>query len=82
LGTTGISRVLWRRRISAFNHYDAAIALREEGSLLDLSFVLKSLALWPFPWSDMPRRYKIAAVMIKQHWSSRFFGGLSKHGNT
>lgn len=70
-GTAGISRYLWRRRISAFQHYDASIALREEGSPLDLSFIFKSIALWPFPWSEMPKRYKIAAVMVKQHFLKR-----------
>jgi len=68
LGASGVSRFLWRRRISAFNHYDTSLALREEGSRLDLSFVLASIALWPFPWSEMPmKRYKVAAVMLKQH---------------
>jgi len=72
-GTGGLSRYLWRRRISAFQHYDASLALREEGSLLDLPFILKSIAAWPFPWSEMPRRYKIAAVMVKQHFFKRLF---------
>lgn len=73
LGTSGFSRFLWRRRISAFNYYDTSIALREEGSLLDLQFMLKSIVLWPFLWSDMPRRNKIAAVMVKQHLFRRLF---------
>lgn len=72
-GTAGLSRYLWRRRISAFQHYDASIALREEGQLLDLQFILKSIAAWPFPWSEMPRRYKIAAVMVKQHLLRQLF---------
>jgi len=68
LGTSGISRFFWRQRIAAFNYYDTAIALREEGSLLDLPFIFKSIALWPFPSSEMPlKRYKVAAVMLKQH---------------
>jgi hypothetical protein len=71
--TAGLSRYLWRRRISAFQHYDASIALREEGSLLDLPFILKSIAAWPFPWSEMPRRYKTTAVMVKQHLFKRLF---------
>ena len=66
-GTTCVSRRLWRRRVSAFQHYDVSIALRAERSPLDLPFILKSVVLWPFPWSDMPKRYKIAAFMIKQH---------------
>jgi glycosyltransferase involved in cell wall biosynthesis len=67
-GTTGLSRYLLRRRISAFLHYDTAIALREEGSLLDLPFIFKSIALWPFPGNEIPlKRYKVAAVMLKQH---------------
>jgi hypothetical protein len=72
-GTAGLSRRLWRRRVSAFRHYDASIALREEGSPLDLPFIFKSIALWPFPRSDMPHRYKIAVVMVKQHIFARFF---------
>lgn len=73
-GTSGLSRIIWRQRIFAFNHYDTAIALREEGSLLDLPFMLKSIALWPFPWDEMPmRRYKIAVVMMKQHLFRRLF---------
>jgi glycosyltransferase involved in cell wall biosynthesis len=74
-GTSAISRLFWRRRISAFNYYDTSIALREEGSSLDLQFILKSIALFPFPVSGMPlKRYKIAAVMVKQH----LFGCLSR----
>lgn len=66
-GTAGISKHLWRRKLTAFLHYDTSIALREESSPLDLAFMLKSIAAWPFLWSEMPRRYKIAAVMAKQH---------------
>jgi glycosyltransferase involved in cell wall biosynthesis len=69
-GTSGISRFLWRRRISAFNYYDTSIALREEGFPLFLFYMLKSIAAWPFPWKEMRSRYKITAVMVKQ----RFFG--------
>ena len=72
LGTAGLSRFLWRLRISAFNYFDTSIALREEGSLLALPFILKSIALWPFPCDGMPlTRYKVAAVMIKQHLHRR-----------
>jgi glycosyltransferase involved in cell wall biosynthesis len=68
-GTSGAHRRLWRRRIEAFMHYDAALALREEGSLQDLSVILKSIALFPFPVSGMPmKRYMVAAVMAKQHF--------------
>ena len=67
-GTAGVSRYLWRRRIMAFMRYDASLALREEGSLLDLPFILKSIALWPLPASGMPmKRYKVAVVMARQH---------------
>jgi glycosyltransferase involved in cell wall biosynthesis len=73
LGTAGLSRFLWLRRVSAFNYYDTAIALREEGSPLDLPFILKSIALWPFPCNGMPmRRFKVVVVMVKQH-ILRFF---------
>jgi glycosyltransferase involved in cell wall biosynthesis len=65
--TAGLSKNLWRRKILAFQYYDASIALREERSRNDFRFMLQSIALWPFRWSEMPRRYKIAAVMSKQH---------------
>ena len=55
IGATGPSRFLWRRQISAFNFYTTSIGLREEGSPLDLQFILKSLAIWPFPWREMSR---------------------------
>jgi glycosyltransferase involved in cell wall biosynthesis len=75
LGTSGISRFLWRRRIFAFSYYDTSIALREGGSLLDLQFILKSIVLWPVPWTEMSmKRYKVAAVMVRQHLFNRFFG--------
>jgi glycosyltransferase involved in cell wall biosynthesis len=75
LGTSGLSRFLWIRRISAFNYYDTAIALREECSPLDLPFILKSIALWPFPCDGMPmKRYKVAVVMVKQHLLRRISG--------
>ena len=70
-GMTGALRRSWRRKVSAFLNYDAAIALREEGSALDLSLIFKSIAAWPFPWSAMPKRYKTAAVMVKQHLFKR-----------
>ena len=70
-GMTGLLRGSWRRKLTAFLHYDASIALREEGSTLDLAFMLKSIAAWPFPWTEMPKRYKTAAVMIKQHLFKR-----------
>jgi glycosyltransferase involved in cell wall biosynthesis len=74
-GTAGLSRYLWRRRISAFQHYDTSIALREEGSPFDLPFIFKSIALWPFPVCVLPmKRYKVAAVMVKQHLVKRLFG--------
>lgn len=67
-GTSGLPRVAWRRWISAFQHYDAALALRHEGSRLDLRFLVRSLLLWPFPNSLLPlRRYKVFASMVLQH---------------
>jgi glycosyltransferase involved in cell wall biosynthesis len=71
-GTAGVSRYFWRRKILAFMYYDTSIALREEGSLLDLQFIFRSIALWPFLWKEMPMmRYKVAAVMVKQHQFKR-----------
>jgi hypothetical protein len=75
-GTSGLNRFLLYRRIVAFNHYDTAIALREEGSLAYFSFILKSLAMWPFPNKLLSmERYKTSAVMFMQHlgwWPSPF----------
>ena len=71
-GKTGLSRIILGRKISAFHHYDSSVALRDQGSKLDLRLMLKSLTLWPFPWSEISfRRYKIAAVMAKQHLFKR-----------
>ena len=67
-GTSGLSRALWRRWISAFQHYDVALALREEGSHSDLHYLAKSFAFWPFPGATIPaRRYKVMAAMLQQH---------------
>lgn len=71
-GTNGLSKHVWRRKILAFLHFDASMALREEGSLLDLPFILTSIAFWPLPWKELPlRRYKVAAVMVQQHIARR-----------
>ena len=71
-GTSGLSRQVWRRRILAFVRYDASMALREEESPLDLPFILTSIAAWPLPWKELPlKRYKVAAVMLKQHLARR-----------
>jgi glycosyltransferase involved in cell wall biosynthesis len=65
--TSGIGRQLLRRRVEAFVRFDTAIQLREEGSPGFLGFMLKSLALWPFPHKMLPlRRYKCAAAMMMQ----------------
>jgi glycosyltransferase involved in cell wall biosynthesis len=70
--TSGLTRFMLRRQIHAFNHYDTAIAIREEGSTEDLRLIFKSLALWPFPNRMLPmQRYLIAAVMLKQHVEKR-----------
>lgn len=67
-GTTGLSRLLLRRRINAFNFYDTALAVRDGGSSHYLRLVLKSLALWPLPNRLMTmNRYKVAFVMLLQH---------------
>lgn len=72
-GLAGAARRVWRCKIEAFIRYDIAIELRDQGSPLDLPFILKSIALWPFPWDEMPMsRYKIAAVMLRQHLVRRF----------
>lgn len=72
---TGISKTLLRRRIEAFNAWDTAIAVRENGSAEDISFMLKSLILWPLPGKMLRmKRYKFALVMSMQHlglWPNR-----------
>jgi glycosyltransferase involved in cell wall biosynthesis len=67
-GTVGLSKALWRQWILAFQYYDVALALREEGSSSDLQYLVKSLLAWPFPSATVPgNRYKIMAVMLRQH---------------
>jgi glycosyltransferase involved in cell wall biosynthesis len=73
-GTSGVSRFLWRRKISAFNYYDTAESLRDEGSLSFLPFMLMSFVLWPFPCIAMPNRYKVAIVMAMQTSRKRVSG--------
>jgi glycosyltransferase involved in cell wall biosynthesis len=71
-GTAGLSRLLWRRKLTAFQYYTTSIALREEDSSLDLRFILRSLVLWPFPSFTMSlKRYRILTVMVRQHLSRR-----------
>jgi glycosyltransferase involved in cell wall biosynthesis len=72
-GTSGVSRALWRRRILAFNYFDTAQSLREEGSLSYLPFMLMSFVLWPFRCMAMPNRWKTAIVMGMQTCRGRLF---------
>jgi glycosyltransferase involved in cell wall biosynthesis len=65
-GLSGISRFLWRRRISAYNYFDTSETLREEHSFRCLPFMLMSFLVWPFPCHEMPNRWKIAIVMTLQ----------------
>ncbi|MGO9316177.1 MAG: glycosyltransferase family 2 protein [Terracidiphilus sp.] len=65
-GTSGVSRFLLRLRLLAYNYYDTAESLRDEGSLSYLPYMLKSFVLWPFPCFAMPNRYKVAIVMAMQ----------------
>jgi glycosyltransferase involved in cell wall biosynthesis len=65
-GTSGVSRALWRRRVLAFNYFDTAQSLREEGSLSYLPFMLMSFVFWPFRCIAMPNRWKVAIVMGMQ----------------
>jgi hypothetical protein len=73
---SGWHKLLLRRRIQAFSHYDAALGVREQGSARYLSFILRSLALWPFPGKVLPlKRYETAAVMLLQYlgwWPNSF----------
>jgi glycosyltransferase involved in cell wall biosynthesis len=65
-GTSGISRLLWRQRILAYNYYDTSESLRDDGSRSYLPFMLMSFLLWPFPCFAMPNRWKVAIVMAMQ----------------
>jgi glycosyltransferase involved in cell wall biosynthesis len=72
-GTSGVSSVLWRRRILAFNYFDTAQSLREEGSLSYLPFMLMSFVLWPFPCIAMTSRWKVTIAMAMQICRLRSF---------
>ena len=77
--TSGLPRWLLGRRIHAFNYFDTAVAVREEGSDRYLEFMLRSLALWPLPGRMLPMsRYKTALVMCLQTlgWRSNPFRQL------
>lgn len=66
--TSGLTRMLLRRRILAFNDYDQSLTVRGEGEDGSLHMMLRSLAFWPFPNKTLPpARYKFAAVMLAQH---------------
>jgi glycosyltransferase involved in cell wall biosynthesis len=65
-GTSSVSRFLLRLRLLAYNYFDTAESLRDEGSLSYLPFMLMSFVLWPFPCFAMPNRYKVAIVMALQ----------------
>jgi glycosyltransferase involved in cell wall biosynthesis len=74
--TSGITRILLRRRILSFCAYDHALTLRGDGEDGFLHLMLRSLALWPLPNRMLPMiRYKMALVMILQHlgwWPNSF----------
>jgi glycosyltransferase involved in cell wall biosynthesis len=70
-GTSGISRFFLQLRLLAFNYYDTAESLRDDGSHSYLTFMLKSFVLWPFPCFAMPNRYKVAIVMALQTYRKR-----------
>jgi len=65
-GTSGLRRFLWRQRILAYNYYDTAETLRDEGSLSYLPFMLMSFVIWPFPCIAMPNRWKVTIAMAMQ----------------
>jgi len=65
-GTSGVSRFLLRLRLLAYNYFDTAESLQDDGSLEYFPFMLKSFVLWPFPCFAMPNRYKVAIVMAMQ----------------
>jgi glycosyltransferase involved in cell wall biosynthesis len=65
-GASGINRFILRQKLFAYNYFDTAESLRDEGSLSYLPYMLKSFVLWPFPCFAMPNRYKVAIVMALQ----------------
>jgi glycosyltransferase involved in cell wall biosynthesis len=70
--TSGLNRAIWRRRILAFFHIDAALALREQGDPRCFDFAARSIALWPFVSKVLPaRRYATFLSMLKGRLRSR-----------
>jgi len=65
-GTSGISRFLLQLRLLAYNYFDPAESLSDEGSLAYLPCMLKSFVFWPSPCFAMHNRYKVAIVMTLQ----------------
>jgi glycosyltransferase involved in cell wall biosynthesis len=64
-GTRALERLRWRRKILAFFHIDAAIALRELGDPRSFELAARSLLDWPFPSEVLPlRRYAVLASML------------------
>ena len=53
-GLTGVSRMVWRRRIQCVLYSRAARTARELGDPA-MGYMLKSLWLWPFPGTDAHR---------------------------
>jgi glycosyltransferase involved in cell wall biosynthesis len=61
-GTSGISRVLWRRRAIAQQAFSAAMTARSvKDHAAERRYMLRSLLAWPSP-GFLPRRYKAAVV--------------------
>jgi glycosyltransferase involved in cell wall biosynthesis len=80
-GLSGLSRRAWRRKIEAYHDYDLSLELRGEGSPAYLRYMVKSIAGWPFPGEKTPiKRYKYAAVMVKQRLLARRRAGTEYPG--
>jgi glycosyltransferase involved in cell wall biosynthesis len=64
-GLTGLSRIIWKRRIEAKIYYTVAVEMREHQDERYWAFAVESLLRWPFSGKIVPaRRYVIVANML------------------
>jgi glycosyltransferase involved in cell wall biosynthesis len=69
-GLRGFSRWAWRRRIMATQLCSAGLIARNNGLSSELSYMVKSLYVWPsFFWE--PHRFKMFAVSAKNAFCKR-----------
>jgi hypothetical protein len=62
---SGISKILWKRRIEAKIYYNVAIAMREGEDERYWAFAIESFLSWPFWGKIVPfQRYMVLASML------------------